>query len=159
MSLRSDQEWMIEVWIFFDLCKSHRRPNVEQTYIAIQSALAYQAKKVDVGTLLAKIRPPGYRGLDDGYTPNIGVSGLAFFHWIYDVELIKEGLADYHTYRFVRKHDKKEILVTLKTECDPLSKQAIHNYKDQLEKLKKARIKLFETKRYGSLDEFLFGSQ
>ena len=157
MSLRSDQEWMIEFWMFFDLCKRGKRDDVEQVYIAIQASLAYQVKAVDVGPLLAKIRPPRYRGLDDGYDPAIGMSGLAYFNWIYDLELIDQGNTDYHTYLFRRKHDKRKVEVTLKTTLEPKSVRAKEDYEEQLRKLEKWREKLLVTKRYGATAEFLFG--
>jgi hypothetical protein len=131
MSLRSQQEWMIEYLIFFDLCKRYHRPDVEQVYIAIQAALSFHVKayddnigSYDVGSILCKIRPPGYKGLDNGYNPGIGMSGLAFFNWIYDSDLTEEGRTDYHTYRVVRKHDKETVQVTLKTTCNPKDEYA-----------------------------------
>jgi hypothetical protein len=157
MGLRSDQEWMIEFWMFFDLCKRHRRPDVEQVYLAVQSGLAYKVKRVNVGPLLSEIRPVGYRGLDDGFDPGIGMSGLAFFNWIYKIELEDEGHTDYHTYTFTRKHDNKKILLTLKTTNDPRSEFADRDYRQQLKKLEKSRNTLMVTKRYGTLTEFWFG--
>ncbi len=148
---------MIEFAIFFDLCKRYRRDDVEQVYIAIQAAISYGAKLVDVGPKLGQIRPPGYRGLDDGYDPGIGVSGLAFFHWIYDTKILKEGGTDYHTYRFIRRHDQKQIQVTLKTTNEPSDPDALSEYEEQVAKLSKSRNSLLVTKRYGTLSEDLFG--
>ena len=152
--LRSNQEWMIEFWIFFDLCSQYRRRDVEQVYIAVQCGLAFKVEVVDVGPLLCRIRPPGYRGLDDGYDPGIGSSGLAFFNWIFDIELVDQGSTDYHRYRFTRKHDKRSTLVELKVESNPLGELSQFHYRTQLKKLEKSRDNLLVNKRYGTIMEF-----
>jgi hypothetical protein len=157
MSLRADQEWAIEYLIFADLCKRYRRGDVERVYIAVQAGFAFGAQSVNIGTLLAKIRPPGYPGLDAGYAPAIGTSGLAFFNWIYDVELVEEGDGVRHTYQITRKHDHRTILAILKTDKDPAGESGMAAYDEQLRRLTKSRDSLLVTKRYGTVAEFLFG--
>jgi hypothetical protein len=157
MALRSDQEWTIEYLIFSDLCKRYRRTDVEQVYIAIQAGFAFGADCVDAGKLLLKLRPPGYQGLDAGYAPSIGISGLAFFHWIYDVELVEEGSGICHSYQITRHHDRQTILAIIKTDKDPAGESAKSAYDEQLRRLVKSRESVLLTKRYGTMAEFLFG--
>ena len=158
MALRSDQVWTIEYLIFSDLCKRYRRSDVEQVYVAIQAGFAFGVGCVDVGPLLLKLRPPGYPGLDAGYSPSIGTSGLAFFQWIYDIELAEEGSGICHSYQVTRRHDHKTILAVIKTDKDPSGDDAKAAYDEQLRRLTKSRDSVLVTKRYLTLAEYLFGS-
>lgn len=157
MALRTDQEWAIEYLILGDLCKRYRRSDIEHVYIAVQAGFAFGVDCVNVGPLLAKIRPPGYPGLDAGYAPAIGTSGLAFFNWVYNIELAEEGSGICHTYQITRKHDRRTILGNIKTDTDPASDSAKSAYDEQLRRLTKSRESLLVTKRYGTMAEFLFG--
>jgi len=157
MALRTDQEWTIDYLIFSDLCKRYRRSDIEQVFIAVQAGFAFGARSVDVGPLLLKLRPPGYPGLDAGYSPSIGTSGLAFFRWIYDVELAEEGPGLCHSYQITRLHDHKTILAIIKTGKDPAGDAAKEAYDEQLRRLTKSREAVLLTKRYYTLAEYLFG--
>lgn len=157
MALRSDQEWAIEYLIFSDLCKRYRRGDIEQVYVAIQAGFAFGMKSVEVAPLLLKLRPPGYPGLDAGYDPAIGTSGLAFFHWIYNVELAEEGEGTRHTYQVTRKCDRHTIYAVIKTDRNPSNDTAKTAYDEQLRRLIKSREALLVNKRYGTMAEFLFG--
>ena len=158
MALRTDQEWTIDYLIFSDLCKRYRRSDVEQVFVAIQAGLAFGARRVDVGPLLLELRPPGYPGLDAGYSPSIGTSGLAFFQWIYEIELAEEGPGLCHTYEIRRRHDQKRILAVLKTDKAPSGDAAKAAYDEQLRRLVKSRESVLLTKRYYTVAEYLFGN-
>ena len=144
--------------IFTDLCRRYRRVDVERVYIAIQAGYAFETDCVDIGPLLLKLRPPGYPGLDAGYAPAIGTSGLAFFNWIFDIELVRESEGIRHTYQITRKHDRQSILAILKTDKDPEGESAKTAYEEQLRRLTKSRDSLLVTKRYGTMAELLFGA-
>jgi len=89
----------IEYLIFTDLCRTLPASGCRAGLRGIQAGFAFESECVDIGPLLLKLRPPGYPGLDAGYAPAIGTSGLAFFHWIYDVELAERGEDIRHTYQ------------------------------------------------------------
>jgi len=156
MGMKSEDEWIIEFMVFEKLCKRYRRDDVVQVYTGIQSAIAFKAKRILMSQVLGKILPISSQGLGS-IDPGIGMSGLAFFNWIYEVELIQEGSTNYHEYLFRRRHDNAELTVDLKTTNDPNSHHSAEDYREQLTKLERSRDDIFVKYRFGTNFELWFG--
>ena len=154
MSTASGPEAFItEHQIFWLLVKkAFRRDDVSRVYLAIQAAIAYQQATVDVGWLTGAILPEG-RLTADATGDLIGADGLAYFHWIYEVELSSAGEADYHHYRFRRRHDSAQVLAHLRTATAPKSLQFQQEYERQRRKLEKKRSELLATYRPRSSEQ------
>ena len=69
----------------------------------------------------------------------IGAGGLAYFCWLYQVELVALGDEDRHQYRFRRRHDGAEILAWLRTANAPMSLQFQQEYERERRSLEKMR--------------------
>ena len=122
--------------VFWMLVKGCRDRPVGRVYLAIQAALAYDRERVDVGWLVGEMMARGQRTMEAAGEP-IGAAGLAYFHWLYEIELSEAGEADSHQYRFRRRHDGKEIVAVLRTAAEPRSlhyQQAYEREKRALEK-------------------------
>ena len=132
-----DQEEIVrEHHVFWLLVKAGRDGAVARVYLAIQAALAYNAERVDAGWLMGETMARGRRTTGPAHEP-IGAGGLAYFYWLYEVELVRAGEDDVHEYRFRRRHDGKEIVALLGTATNPLGlyfQQAYARQKRALEK-------------------------
>ena len=130
------EDFAREHQIFWMLVKGSRDHPVGRAYLAIQAALAYGCETVNVGWLMGEMMAQGRKTTGpDG--ENIGAGGLAYFHWLYEVELSVAGVADEHEYQFRRRADGKTILALLKTASDPRSlyfQQACERERRKLEK-------------------------
>ncbi len=118
------------------LVKGSRDHPVGRVYLAIQAAIAYGAERVDVGWLMGAMMARGRKTMGPD-CDDIGASGLAYFHWLYEVELVEAGSADCHEYRFRRHSDAKTVVASLRTGADPRSlyfQQAYERERRQLEK-------------------------
>lgn len=142
---KNDPDYISECDLFHEMTVKQKRRDVSEVYYAIQSALAFNAKRVDVGCLAGKIMPPG-RLLTDCYCSPIGPEGLAHFSFLFDIELVKKGSSDYHDYRFKRKTDGASVIAYLKTSCNPDEVEFDKRYEAYLKKLTKLRTKLIESK-------------
>ena len=118
--------------------KAHRRDDVARAYLAIQAALAYRQETVDVDWLTGAMMPAGRRSPDPASDP-LGAGGLAYFHWLFEVELLTPGEADCHQYRFCRRNDHAQITVHLRTAPFPRSLQFQQEYERQRRKLETRR--------------------
>lgn len=128
--------------IFWMLVKKpFRRDDVARVYLAVQSALAHGQKSVDVGLLTTALMPEGRRTMDAACDA-IGASGLAYFHWLFDVNLVSTGDGDYHHYAFHRRHDHAETLAWLRTASAPKSLQFRQEYERQRRRLEAKRLDL-----------------
>ncbi len=121
--------------------KASRRDDVGRVYLAIQAALAYQHETVDVGWLMGAMMAEGRISNDDG-CDRIGASGLAYFYWLYEVELSSVGEEDAHYYYFRRRSDGARITAYLKTASAPRSLQFQQEYERARRKLEKKRTAL-----------------
>ena len=138
-------EWKIEHDIFHMLVRRYKRPDLNRVYLAIQSALAYQQTKLDVGWLMGQMVAEGRGTILDRYCDPIGPEGLAFFHFLFQTELVEEGLTDYHTYRFTRRYDGATVLAYMKTASDPSGVRFKRDYHRQLSKLDRSRDHIVAT--------------
>src|SRR5579875_2769002 len=98
--------------------KAHKRDDVGRVYLAIQAAMAYGQETVDVGWLTGAMMVEGQNDMGAAGSP-IGADGLAYFDWLYEVELIAVGETDRHQYRFRRRHDGTQVLALLRTADAP----------------------------------------
>lgn len=136
-----------EPQIFWMLVKkARRRDDVARVYQAIQAALAFKQETVDVGALLGVLMPEGRRTNDDACDA-IGASGLAYFHWLYEVELTSPGEFDYHHYLFRRRNDGAQVLAYLRTAAFPKSLQFQQTYERQRRELEGKRAQLLAVYR------------
>jgi hypothetical protein len=158
MGIRSDEEWAIEFLIFYELCRRYRRADIEHIYCAVQAGLAFGLKVVNVSELLWRIRPPGYHSLDRGYEPDIGAGGLAFFYWLYEINLLNQGGGDTHFYQFTRRHDKVSATVIVRTGDEPSSQIGKLEYERQFAKLQRSREAILVNSRFGTWSEFITGT-
>lgn len=142
MDTRRD-DWVPEHDIFHMLAKKFRRLDVEEVYLAIQAAIAFDRKEVNVGRVIGEILPAG-RMTASTYCENIGASGLAFFFFLFRVELADEGPTNYHSYRFVRRYDRATVTASLKTACDPSGEDFRREYDLWLKKLDRARDRIID---------------
>ena len=150
-SSREDSER--EHQIFWMLIKGSRDRAVGRVYLAIQAALAYGAGRVNVGWLMGEMMAQGRRTMT-AECEKIGAGGLAYFQWLYEVELVEAGLAEVHEYRFRRRCDRKEVLASLKTASDPRSLHFEQRYERERHKLEKKRERFIAGYRRGTSDEF-----
>ena len=130
------EDFAREHQIFWMLVKGSRDHPVGRVYLAIQAALAHGSETVDVGWLMGEMMAQGRKTMDAS-CDGIGAGGLAYFHWLYEVELAGVGEADTHEYRFRRRSDGKEIVALLKTAANPRSlyfQQACERERRKLEK-------------------------
>ncbi|MBE7210172.1 MAG: hypothetical protein INR65_04070, partial [Gluconacetobacter diazotrophicus] len=93
--------------VFWMLVKGARDHPVGRVYLAIQAALAYGQEAVDVGWLMGEMLAQGQRNTDAA-CDRIGAGGLAYFHWLFEVELAEAGAHETHVYRFRRRADGRE---------------------------------------------------
>lgn len=115
-------------------------------YLAIQAALAFGHETVDIGWLMGTMLADGRRTADATCEP-LGAGGLAYFHWLYEVELASVGDADYHHYRFRRRHDGAQTIAYLCTTPVPRSLQAHQEYERAQRSLADKRKYLLTTYR------------
>ena len=132
------EDFAREHQIFWMLVKGSRDHPVGRVYLAIQAALAYGCETVDVGWLMGAMMAQG-RKTTDASCDGIGAGGLAYFHWLYEVELTEPGAVDVHGYRFRRRGDGKEIVALLKTAAEPRSLYYQQAYERERRKLEKKR--------------------
>ena len=132
--------------IFWMLVKGSRDHPVGRVYLAIQAALAYGRETVDVGWLMGEMMAQGRRTADSS-CDRIGANGLAYFHWLYEVELIAAGADDLHEYRFRRRADGKEVRAVLKTAADPRSLHFQQVYERERRRLEQKRAGFLTTYR------------
>jgi len=147
-------EWIPEHDIFHKLAKKFRRRDVEEVYLAIQSAIAFGRKEVDVGSIIGKIVPEG-RMTASPFCENIGASGLAFFFFLFHVDLVEAGLTDYHFYRFVRRYDGAKTTAYLKTALHPNGDDFRSEYNQWFKKLDRARDRIIETHDWVRFDKIV----
>lgn len=147
------EEWIPEHSIFHKLAKKFRRRDVEEVYLAVQSAIAFGCEKVNVGSIAGKILPEG-RMTASPYCENIGASGLAFF-FLFHVDLVEEGMTDYHFYRFVRRYDGAKTTAYMKTAMDPSGPEFKAEYDQWLKKLDRARDRIIETHDWVRFDKIV----
>ena len=153
----SDKDYVIECDIFHILTKKHKREDLDGIYCAIQAAMAYDCRYVDVGSLVGKIMPRG-RKTSGCYCSNIGPVGLAFFHFLFEIQLEKAGSTDYHNYIFTRRFFPKTIEAYMKTSRDPKSDAFQKAYNDQVTKLETERQKILDNNIYLSSGQVLLNS-
>lgn len=102
--------------IFHALVSKHKAHAAFWTYIGVQSAiLAKCTDVVDFASWLSALAPGHPDLAENDSVPWLGASGLAYFQWLYDVDVADVGRTDYHTFKFTRKADGKSVLVVLKT--------------------------------------------
>lgn len=118
--------------------KAQRRDDVGRVYLAIQAAIALGRQTVDVGWLMGAMMAEGQSAMDAGGEP-IGAGGLAYFHWLFEVELLSTGEADCHDYRFLRRHDGAQMVARLKTAHAPRSLQFQQEYERERRRLEEKR--------------------
>lgn len=121
--------------------KGQRRDDVARAYLAIQAALAYRQETVDVGWLMGALMAEGRR-IPDATSDPLGPEGLAYFHWLYEVELLTPGDEDSHHYRLRRRSDGAQTVALLRTAPAPLSLQFQQRYDRQRRALEKKRAQL-----------------
>ena len=121
--------------------KGHRRDDVARAYLAIQAALAYRQPTLDTAWLMGAMLAEGRRSPAPVAEP-LGPEGLAYFHWLYETELVSSGDADTHVYRFRRRSDDAQITVQLRTSADPRSLQYQQRYERQHRALEEKRARL-----------------
>ena len=144
----SREDFATEHQIFWMLVnKAERRADVGRVYLAIQAAIAYGRESVDVGWLMGAMMAEG-RATTDVSCDQIGTDGLAYFYWLYEIELTSAGDADYHHYRFRRRHDGAHVSAYLRTAHAPRSLQFQQGYDRQLRKLEKKRAGLLANYRW-----------
>ena len=119
--------------------KARRRDDVGRVYLAIQAAIALGRQTVDVGWLMDAMMAEGQSAMEGGCEP-IGAGGLAYFHWLFEVELLSTGEADSHDYRFLRRHDGARIVAHLRTAHAPRSLQFQQQYERERRRLEEKRI-------------------
>ena len=120
------------------LVKGSRDHPVGRVYLAIQAALAYGRETVDVGWLMGEMMAQGQKTTGPD-CDHIGSGGLAYFHWLYEVELAGAGATDTHEYRFRRRADGKEVVALLRTGADPRSLHHRQAYERTRRKLEQKR--------------------
>ena len=121
--------------------KGHRRDDVARAYLAIQAALAYHQPTLDPAWLMGAMLAEGRRSLAPSAEP-LGPEGLAYFHWLYETELLTPGDADIHAYRFRRRSDDAHLTVQLRTAPNPHSLQYRQRYERQRRALEEKRARL-----------------
>lgn len=134
------EDFAREHQIFWLLVKGSRDHPVGRVYLAIQAALAYGRATLDVGWLMGEMMAQG-RKTTDSTDENIGPGGLAYFHWLYEVELAEAGATDQHGWLFRRRSDGKQVLATLRTGADPRSLHFQQAYARERRKLEEKRAK------------------
>lgn len=93
--------------------KAKKMPWVIDIYIAIQAAMALNAKHVlDFNDLADDIMPRADRFPRAGLS--LGQEGLTVLGILFDFECIEAGPTNYHEYRFTRKTDGKTVIGTVK---------------------------------------------
>ena len=149
----SHEDFAPEHQIFWMLVKkAHKRDDVGRVYLAIQTAIAYGRETVDVGWLLGAMMAEGRLTMDT-HCDEIGAGGLAYFYWLYEVELSASGDADYHHYRFRRRYDGAQVSAYLRTATAPRSLQFQQVYERERRKLEKKRESLLVNYRWHSTAE------
>ncbi len=124
--------------LFHLLTKKYGRQDIEEIFLAIQSGMAFNAKRVDVGRVCGQMM--AFKGrIMDTYCAPIGASGLAFFSFLFKVDLEREGGSDYHDYRFIRRHDGVMLIAKLKTATAPESPKFAACYNEMFQKLVRQR--------------------
>ena len=121
--------------------KGRRRDDVARAYLAIQAALAYGQPTLDAAWLMGAMLAEGRRSPAPVAEP-LGPEGLAYFYWLYEAELLSEGEADTHAYRFRRRSDDAQITVQLRTAPEPRSLQYQQRYERQRRALEEKRARL-----------------
>ena len=142
----SREDFVREHQIFWMLAKGQRDHPVSRVYLAIQAALAYGAESVDVGRLMGEMMAKGRETMDPS-CERIGSGGLAYFSWLFEVELVSAGEADSHIYRFCRRHDGKPVLASLKTDVEPRSLHFQQDYDREKRRLETKRAILLAQHR------------
>ena len=143
----SREDAATEHQIFWMLVKKARkRDDVGRVYLAVQAAIAYEQETVDVGWLTTAMMAEGQDATNaDGDA--IGARGLAYFCWLYEVELISVGETNCHQYRFHRRHDGAQVLALLKTANAPRSLQFQQEYEREKRYLESRRAALLPNYR------------
>ncbi len=132
--------------------KAHKRDDVGRVYLAVQTAIAYRRETVDVGWLAGAMMADG-RDAMDTRCDSLGASGLAYFYWLYEIELAAEGEADCHHYRFRRRYDGAQVTANLRTAPNPKSLQFQQTYEREKRRLEKKRETLLANYRWHSTPE------
>ena len=132
--------------VFWMLVKGCRDRPVGRVYLAIQAALAFDRERVDVGWLTGEMMARGQREMGSACEP-LGAAGLAYFYWLYEVELVEAGEGDSHEYRFRRRRDGKEIVARFRTAAEPRSLYFQQAYERERRALEKRREKFLTTYR------------
>ena len=136
------EEFAAEHQIFWMLVKkSRKRDDVSRVYLAIQAAMAYEQKTVDVGWLAGVMRAEG-QPTSPAAGDGIGADGLAYFYWLYEVELVAAGDLDGHHYRFRRRSNEAQIIALLRTAPAPRSLQFQQQYERERRRLESKREQL-----------------
>ena len=144
----SRENFAPEHLIFWMLVKkAHKRDDIGRVYLAIQAALAYERETVDVGWLMGAMMAEG-RSTMDTSCDDIGAGGLAYFYWLYEVELAAAGDADHHDYRFRRRRDGAQVFAHLRTATAPRSLQFQQTYERERRRLEKKRAALLANYRW-----------
>ena len=136
----SREDFVQEHHVFWRLVKAQADHPVGRVYLAIQAALAYGAETVDVGWLMGEIMAKG-RTTMRPECDRIGAGGLAYFAWLYEVELVAMGHADTHEYRFRRRADGKEVRASLRTAAAPRSLHYQQDYERERRRLETQRAR------------------
>ncbi len=122
------------------LVKGCRDHPVGRVYLAIQAALAYDRERVDAEWLMGEMMARGQQA-QGGAGECLGAEGLAYFHWLYAVELVEVGEGDCHGYQFRRRHDGKQVVALLRTAANPRSLHFQQAYDRERRLLEKQREK------------------
>ena len=125
--------------VFWMLVKGCRDHPVGRVYLAIQAALAFGCERVDVGWLAGEMMARGQRGAGGDGGERLGAAGLAYFYWLYEVELVGVGEGEMHEYRFRRRRDGKEVVALLRTAGEPRSLYFQQAYERERRALEKRR--------------------
>lgn len=118
--------------------KSQKRDDVSRVYLAIQAAIAYGQETVDVDWLSGAMMAEG-QPIAAAVGNGIGADGLAYFYWLYAVELVTAGDSDCHHYRFHRRYDGTQIIALLRTAPAPRSLQFQQQYERERRRLESKR--------------------
>ena len=132
--------------------KAHKRDDIGRVYLAIQAAIAYGHKTVNAGWLMGAMMAEG-RTTADTRCDELGAGGLAYFYWLYDVELSSPGAADCHYYRFKRRYDGAEVVAYLRTAHASKSLQFQQVYERERRRLETKRAALLPNYRWHSTAE------
>jgi hypothetical protein len=144
----------MECSLFHDLVHRFKRGYLEEIYVAIQAAIYFKARFVDVSDACNQIMTSEHTAIGKQALP-IGPQGLAFFCFLFQVSLVEKGLSDYHTYRFTNRYSGASVLSRLKTDLHPDRADFQKSFDAMLKKLDKARDAIIDKSDWKSAPKTL----